>query len=72
MCYIQLPSRLTSFKSISIKFYFWSKNTCNIELDKLEVLAKLDKLKVPTELDKPEVLIKLNKLEAFLSTLEVP
>ena len=46
-----------------IKPYFWSKNTYNIKLDKLEVLTKLDKLETPT---------KLNKLEVFLPTLKVP
>ena len=45
-CCIQLPSGLISFKSISIKPYFWSKNTYNIELDKLKAPAKLDKLQV--------------------------
>ena len=34
--YIQLPSRLTSFRSISIKPYFWSKNTHNIKLNRLQ------------------------------------
>ena len=60
MCYIQLPSGLTSFRSTSIKPYFWSKNTYNVKLDELEVPAKLDKLKaslptleVPCKLTKP-------------------
>ena len=44
---IQLPSRLISFKSISIKPYFQSKNTYNIKLDKLKVTTKLDKIEVP-------------------------
>jgi hypothetical protein len=62
ICYIQLPSRLTSFRSTSVKPYFRSKNTCNVELDKLEVPAELDKLKALAELD---------KLKAPLPTLKV-
>ena len=78
---IQLPSRLTSFRSMSVKPYFQSEDICNIKLDKLEVFAKLDKLKVLIKLDKLEALIKLNKLkiftkldkpEAFLPTLKAP
>ena len=46
MYYIQLPNRLTNFKSSSIKPYFQSKNTHNIKLDKLGVLTKLNKLKL--------------------------
>ena len=69
---IQLPSGLTSFKSISIKPYFWPKNTYNIKPDKLEVTTKLDKLEAPIKLDKPKVPTKLNKLKAPLPTLEVP
>ena len=60
---IQLPSRLTSFKSISIKPYFWPKNIYNIKPDKPEVTAKLDKLEAPAKLD---------KLEVPLFTLEAP
>ena len=52
---IQLPSRLTSFKNISIKPYFWPKNNHNIKLDKLEVPIKLDKLEAPAKLDKLEI-----------------
>ena len=48
---------------MSVKPYFWPKNTYNVKLDKLEATAKLDKLEVPT---------KPNKLEAPLPTLEVP
>ena len=48
---------------MSIKPYFWPKNTYNIKLDKLEATTKLDKLEATTKLD---------KLEAPLSTLEVP
>jgi hypothetical protein len=47
MYYVQLPSGLTSFKSTSIKPYLRSKDTYNIELDKLEVPAELDKLEAP-------------------------
>ena len=57
---------------MSIKPYFWPKNTYNIKLDKLEVTAKLDKLKAPAELDKLEAPAKLDKLEAFLPTLKAP
>ena len=46
-CYIQLPSGPTSFKSTSIKPYFQSKNTRNIELDELEAPIELNKLEVP-------------------------
>ena len=53
--YIQLPSGLTSFRSIFINPYFQFKDTYNIKLDKLEVFIKLDKLKVPIKLDKLEV-----------------
>ena len=48
---------------MSVKPYFRSKNTYNIELDKLEAPIKLDEL---------EVLAELDKLEAPLPTLEVP
>ena len=48
---------------MSVKLYFWSKNTNNVKLDKLEVPTKLDELEVPAELD---------KLEAPVPTLEVP
>ena len=48
---------------MSIKPYFWSKNTNNVKLDELEAPAELDELEVPAELD---------KLEAPVPTLEVP
>jgi len=32
---------------MSVKPYFWSKNTYNVKLDKLEAPAKLDELKAP-------------------------
>ena len=44
---IQLPSRLISFRSTSVKPYFRPKNTYNVELDKLEVPAELDKPEAP-------------------------
>ena len=78
---VQLPSGLTSFRSISIKPYFWPENTHNIELDKLEATAKPDELKATAELDKLEVAAKpdelevtakSDKLEVPLPTLEVP
>ena len=47
MCCVQLPSGLTSFKSISINPYFWPEDTYNIELDKLKAIAELDELEVP-------------------------
>jgi hypothetical protein len=55
-CCIQFPNRLTNFRSISVKPYFWSENTYNI---KLEAPAELDELEVllPTL----EVLCKLTK-----------
>ena len=70
-CYIQLFSRLISFKSISIKPYFQLKTAYNAKLNKLKVTAKLNKLKAPAKLDKLEVSTKLNKLEAPLPTLEI-
>jgi len=63
ICCIQLPSGPTSFRSTSIKPYFWPKNTYNVKLDKLEATAKPDK---------PEATAELDKLEAPLPTLEVP
>jgi hypothetical protein len=63
MCYIQLPSRLTRFKSTSIKPYFRPKNTYDVKLDKLETTNRLDK---------PEVPAKLNNLKAPLPTLKTP
>jgi hypothetical protein len=62
---IQLPSGLTSFRSTSVKPYFWSKNTHDVELDELKAPAELDELEAPlltlevpcklTELTKPAV-----------------
>jgi len=72
MCYIQLPSGLTKFRSISVKPYFRPKDTYNVKLDKLEVTAKLDKLEAAAKLDKLEATAELDKLEAPLPTLEVP
>ena len=62
MYYIQLFSRLTSFRNISVKPYFRLKDNYDIKLDELVAFIKLDEL---------EVLAKLNKLEAFLPTLKV-
>ena len=50
---MQLPNRPTRFRSMFIKPYFQPKNTHNIEPDKLEATAKLDKIKAP--LFTPEV-----------------
>ena len=47
MCYMQLPSGLISFKSMSVKPYFRPENIYNIKLDELKVTTKLDKLEVP-------------------------
>ena len=63
MCYIQLPSGPTKFKSISIKPYFQPENTYDIKLDELEVITEPDELEITAELD---------KLKASLPTLEVP
>ena len=71
-CYVQLPSGLTNFRSISIKPYFWPKTAYDAKLDKLEVTAELDELETPAKLDELEVPAKLDKLEALLSTLKVP
>ena len=62
-CRVQFFSGLISFKSISVKPYFRSKNTYNVKLDELET---------PTKLDKLEILAELNKLKVPLPTLEVP
>ena len=72
MYYIQLFSRLASFKNTSIKPYFQFKNIYNIKLDKLEVTTKLDKLEVPIKLDELKTPAKLDKLKVPLPTLEVP
>jgi len=71
MCYIQLPSGLTSFRSTSIKPYFRPKDTYDVKLDKLEATAELNKPEVTAKLDKLEATAKLDKLEAPLPTLEV-
>ena len=63
MCCVQLPSGLTSFRSTSVKPYFWPKNTHDIEPDELEATAKPDK---------PEATAKSDKLEVPLPTLEDP
>ena len=60
---MQLPSRLTRFRSTSIKPYFWPENTHNTKPDELEAIAEPDKLKATTKLD---------ELEVPLPTLEVP
>ena len=39
---------------MSVKPYFWPKNTYNVKLDELEASAELDELEAPAELDKPE------------------
>ena len=54
-CCVQLFSGLTSFKSMSIKPYFWPKNIYNIKPDKLETPPPA--LKAPKELTKPIKLI---------------
>ena len=69
---VQLPSGLTSFRSISIKPYFWPKDTYNVKLDKLKATAKPDELEVTTEPNEPKATAELDKLEAPLPTLEVP
>ena len=79
--YIQLPSGLTSFRSTSVKPYFWTKNTYDVKLDKPEITTELDKLEapikpdeleIPIKPDKPEAPTKLDKIETPLPTLEVP
>ena len=57
---------------MSIKPYFWFKNTNNVELDELEVPTELNKLEAPAELDKLEAPAELDKLEVLVPTLEVP
>ena len=54
-----------------VKPYFWSKNTRNIKLDKLEAPTELNKLEVPAILDELEVPAKLDKLKVLLPTSEV-
>ena len=56
---------------MSVKPYFWSKDTRDIKLDKLKVLIKLDELEVLIKLDKLEVPIKLNEPKVPLFTLKV-
>ena len=51
---------------MSVKPYFRSKNTNNVELD------ELDKPQAPAELDELEAPAELDKLEAPVPTLEVP
>jgi len=63
ICCVQLPSRPTNFRNTSIKPYFQSKNTYNVEPDEPEAPTKPDKLKAPTEPDEPET---------PLPTLKVP
>ena len=55
MCCVQLPSRLTSFKSMSIKPYFQSENThdCNVKPDEPE--APLPTLEVPWKPTEPAI-----------------
>src|SRR6266702_8857608 len=48
-CCIQFPSGPTSFRSTSVKPYFWSENTHDVKLDKLEVTTELDELEAPAE-----------------------
>ena len=57
---------------MSIKSYFRSKNTRNVEPDELEAPAEPDELKAPAELDEPKAPTGLDKLEAPLPTSEVP
>jgi len=71
MCYIQLPSGPTSFRSTSVKPYFWPEDTYNVKLDELEATTELDKLEVTAKPDKPEATAKPDELEAPLPTLEV-
>ena len=59
MCCVQLPSGLTSFRSTSVKPYFWPKNTYNVKLDELEATAELNEIEAP--LPTPEVPYKLTK-----------
>ena len=69
---IQLLSGLTSFRSISIKPYFWPKNTYNVKPDERETTAKLDELEATAEPDELEATTKLDELEAPLPTLKIP
>ena len=63
MCCVQLPGGPIRFKSMSVKPYFRPETTYNVELDKLEAIAKPDELEATAEPDKREV---------PLPTLEVP
>ena len=62
-CCVQLLSRLTSFRSMSVKPYFRPENTYDVKLDELEATA---------ELDEPEATAESDELEAPLPTLKVP
>ena len=47
MCCVQLPSRPISFRSTSVKLYFWFKDTHDVKPGELEVNVELDKLEAP-------------------------
>src|SRR6266568_5845040 len=51
-CCVQFPSGLTSFRSTSVKPYFWSENTHDVKPNKLKVTAEPDKLEATAEPDK--------------------
>src|SRR6266702_3705895 len=81
ICYVQLFSKPTSFRSTSVKPYFRSENTYDVkpdepevttELDKLEAPAKPDELEATAEPDKLEATAESDELEAPLLTPEVP
>ena len=67
---VQLPSRPTSFRSTSVKPYFWLEDIYDVELDKLKAPTKLDEFKAPAKLDELKASTRLDKPEAPLPTLE--
>ena len=62
-CCVQLPSGPTSFRSTSIKPYFWPKDNHNVKPDELEAPVKPDEPEAPAEPD---------ELGAPLPTPEAP
>ena len=57
---------------MSVKPYFWPKDTHNVKLDELEVTAEPDELEVTAKLNELEATAKSDELEAPLPTLKVP
>src|SRR6266571_8430131 len=54
-CCVQFLSGPTSFKSMSVKPYFWSENTYDVKPDELEVTIEPDEPEATAESDELEV-----------------